>query len=346
MNEKEFRAAIKNGLSGGYLIYGDEEYLKDRLVPMAVKSVVGDDDFSSVNLIETDENSFEPSFLEDALSSIPMMAEKCCAVCRVRFSELDEHEREAVYTALDILRRDPPVVLLFVIPAGYFDAGNVKKGKPSAEYRELTRYLEPVETPYQMAAGLKKWAAKRFSSDGIDVRDDALTYLVESAGPDMYSLSNEIEKITCFTLSKNMATLDKETVLAVCSESGELDAFALSNAVVSGNREGALAAIRECRDKRMNPISVIARMTSEFSNMLFVSVCMNNGMIKSEIAKKLGIHEFRVGKYMEALRDTDASSVRAVIERCVEVDTALKSSTGGFDLLERFVCTIPSKKRF
>ena len=346
MNEKEFRAAIKNGLSGGYLIYGDEEYLKDRLVPMAVKSVVGDDDFSSVNLIETDENSFEPSFLEDALSSVPMMAEKCCAVCRVRFSELDEHEREAVYTALDILRRDPPVVLLFVIPAGYFDAGNVKKGKPSAEYRELTGYLEPVETPYQMASVLKKWAAKRFSSDGIAARDDALTYLVETAGPDMYSLSNEIEKITCFALSKKAATLDKETVLAVCSESGELDAFALSNAVVSGNREGALAAVRECRDKRMNPVSVIARMTSEFSNMLFVSVCMNNGMIKSEIAKKLGIHEFRVGKYMEALRDTDASAVRAVIERCVEVDTALKSSSGGFELLERFVCTIPSKKRF
>ena len=116
--------------------------------------------------------------------------------------------------------------------------------------------------------------------------------------------------------------------------------------MVSGDRDLALAAIRECRDKRMNPVSVIARMTSEFNNMMFVSVYMRNGMLKSEISKKLGIHEFRIGKYMESLKDIETSTVRTVIERCVEVDAALKSSSGGFDLLERFVCTIPAKKRF
>ena len=346
MNEKEFRAEIKRGLSGGYLIYGEEEYLKDRLVRLAVKSVIGDDDFSSVNLIETDENSYESSFLEDALSSSPMMADKCCAVCRVRFSELGERERETIYTALDILKRDPPVVLLFVIPSGYFDEGNLKRGKPSAEYRELTEYLTPVEVPYQTPAVLGKWAEKHFASDGLQVAPNALSYLVETSGPDMYSLSGEIEKISCYAHSKGLTAIDKETVAAVCSENGELDAFALSNAVVSGNRQAALAAIRECREKKMSPVSVIARMTSEFNNMFLVSVYMKNGMLKGEISKKLGIHEFRVGKYMEAVRDVETAAVRTVIERCVEVDSALKSSSGGFDLLERFVCTIPAKKRF
>ena len=346
MNEKEFRAQIKSGLSGGYLIYGDEEYIKDHLVALAVKSVTGDDDFSSVNLIETDENSFEPSFLEYALCAVPMMAEKCCAVCRVRYSDLDEREKESVSASLDLLRRDPPVVLLFVIPAGYFDEGNLKKGKPSADYRELTRYLTPVEAPYQMAAVLKKWAERRFASDGLGVSPDALTYLVENAGPDMYALSNEIEKISCFAHSKGLSAIDRDALVPICSENGELDAFALSNAVVSGDREGALAAIRECRDKRMEPVRVLARMTSEFNNMLFVSVYMNNGMLKSDIAKKTGIHEFRIGKYMDALRNTDASAVRTVIERCVEVDSALKSTSGGYELLERFVCTIPAKKKY
>ena len=346
MNEKEFRAQIKSGLSGGYLIYGEEEYLKDRLVPLAVKSVVGDDDFSKVNLIENDENSYDPSFLEDALSASPMMAEKCCAVFRVRFSELGEGERENVYASLDILKHSPPVVLLFVIPSGYFDEGNLKRGKPSAEYRELTRYLTPVEVPYQAPAVLGKWAEKHFASDGLSVAPNALSYLIDTSGPDMYSLSGEIEKISCYAHAKGMTEVDRNTVAAICSENGELDAFALSNAVVSGNREGALAAIRECREKKMSPVSVIARMTSEFNNMMFVSAYMKNGMLKGEISKKLGIHEFRVGKYMEAVRDVETSAVRTVIERCVEVDTALKSSSGGFDLLERFVCTIPAKKRF
>ena len=345
MTDKEFRAEMKTGLSGGYLFYGDEEFLKRYYVALAVKSVIGDDDFSKVNLIENDEDQYDDSFLEDALSSVPMMAEKCCAVCRVRFSELKDDRRAAVYSALELLENAHQVVLLFVVPAGYFDEGNVKRGKPSPEYKELTKRLKPVEFPYQPSSVLRKWAAKHFASDGVNVSDDALSYFVDIVGPDMTALSSEIEKLICYALSKGGCPVTRETVDLVCSEYGELDAFALSNAVVSGDREGALAALRECRDKKQKPTSVIARMTSEFMNMLSVAVCVNNGMVKSEIAKKLSIHEFRVGKYMESTRDVGIPAIRAVVERSVEADASLKSSGGGYEVLERFVCTIPSRRK-
>jgi|GEM_PF-1857338 len=345
MTDKEFRAEIKSGLSGGYLIYGDEEYLKNYLVKLAVKSVVGDDDFSAVNIIETDENSYDDSFLENALASVPVMAEKCCAVCRVRFSELKEERKEIIYSALDLLKNNPQVVLIFFIPSGYFDEGNLKKNNPSADYKKLTGYLSPVGVPYQTASVLKKWVAKHLVSDGLTADDTVLSHFIDVAGFDMTALSGEIEKLTCYVLSKNENEVTKEAVDFVCSENGELDAFALSNAVVSGNRGTALEALKECRDKKQKATSVIARMTSEFMNMLTVAVCMKNGMLRSDISKKLGMHEFRVGKYMEAIRDVEIPAIRAVIDRSVEIDAALKSSGGGYELLERFVCTIPSKKK-
>ncbi len=345
MNDREFRAEIKSGLSGGYLIYGDEEYLKNYIVDLGVKSVIGDDDFSSVNLISSDENTFSPSFLDDALAAVPMMAERCAAVCRVRFSSLKESEKDAVYKALDALSDNPPVVLFFVVPAGYLDEGNLKRGRPSTEYKELTERLKPVSVPYQMASVLKKWVARHLEADSLTAPDDVLTYVVDMCGPDMTSLGAEVEKLSCYLLSKGRSDATAADVNFVCSSHGEPDAFALSNAVVSGNRAAALEALRECRDKKQKPTAVIARMTSEFMNMYSVAVCMKNGMMKGDIAKKLGIHEFRVGKYMESLRDIDIAGIRAVISRSVEADSRLKSSGGGFDVLERFVCTIPTKKR-
>ena len=264
MTDKEFKAEIKRGLSGGYFLYGEEEYVKSRLLNLAVKSVIGDDDFSSVNLIENDENSYSDSFLEDAISTMPMMSEKCAAVCRVRFSELKQTGKENIYSALSLLAENPQTVLFLVIPAGFFDEGALKKGKPSAEYKALSEYLTPVAFPYQTASTLKGWCERRLAQDGITAAPDALDMLVDSAGPDMSTLASETEKLACFALSKNIKAVTQREVSDVCSASGELDAFALSNAVVSGNRDAALSALKECQDKRQKASAVISRMTSEW----------------------------------------------------------------------------------
>ncbi|MBQ7715683.1 MAG: DNA polymerase III subunit delta [Clostridia bacterium] len=347
MTDKEFRAEIKNGLSGGYLLYGDEEYLKERLISLAKKAILGDDaDLAAFNLVETDENSYTDSFLDDAISTVPMMSDKVCVVCRVRFSELKEAQKKELYSSLDALSAAPSTVLFLVIPSGYFDEGNLKKNKPSSEYKELTERLTPVCFAYQTPAVLKKWELKRLSKDGIGASDASLDLLNGLCGPDMNTLSGELEKLVCYALSNKETDITERTVREVCSETGELDAFALSNAVVSGEREVALEAIRECRDKKQKPTYVLVKMTSEFMNMMSVSLCRDEGMTKEETASKLGIHPFRVGKYLEALRNVDPSAIRAVIDRCTQADDALKSSGASYEVLERLVCTIPAKKRF
>ena len=345
MNDREFKTEISSGLSGGYLLWGDEEYLKDHYLSSAVRSVVGDDDFSAVNLFECDAEDFDESFLFDAASAVPMMAQKCCAVCSVRFSELKESAKERVFEALSRAAENPSLVLLFTVPAGALDAGDLKKNRPSSDYTELTKFLKPVCFAPRNASTLKKWIARHFSNDGLFADDRTLSLIVDTVGEDMTCLSREIEKLTCYVLSQEKNTVTEDDVRAVCSGNGELDAFALSNAIVSGEREAALDAVRECRDKKQKPTAVISRITSEFVNMLTVSLYMKDGMTRDAIAQKTGIHQYRVGRYMESLRNTDHAAIRAVIDRCVEVDSALKSSGGGYELIERFICTIPAKKK-
>lgn len=344
MTEKDFKAEIKNGLSGGYLLYGEEEYLKEYYLDRAVEAVIGNSDFAEFNLIKTDEDNYSSSALADALASFPMMSEKVCVVCRVRLSTLSDKELDSLCQVLSTLP-DRPAVLFVSAPSGYFDAGSIRKNRPSAMYKKLSEYLTPVEFPHQTPAMLKKWALRHFEAEKISAEDTALETLCELCDYDMTVLGGECEKLICFAKACGQETITAQTVRELCSEYGEAGAFALSNAIVSGDKQAALRALKEYKDKRRSAVMVLSGIISDFSNMLKVSVYMKNGMYKIDIARKTGIHEFRVGRYMEAVKNTEPSAVRAVLERCREADTALKSSGIDYIALERLVCTMSAKAR-
>lgn len=347
MTDKEFKNEIKKGLSGGYLLYGDEEYLKKFYVKEAVKSVVGDDDaFSAFNLVNIDDDAYSSSALIDALSVLPMMSDKVCVVCNVRLSSLKEKEKSEFLETISKLSVYKHAVLLVVCPSGSLDAGNVKRNKPSALYKSVTKYLVPVEFPYGTPAVLKKWVLRHFERENLTADDRTLTYIVEAAGPDMLFLGTEIDKLICYTKSKGLSKVEHDYARLLCSDNGESEAFALTNAIIAGDRAGALEVIKESKDKKLKAISVLSKISSDFTNMLTVAVYMKEGLTKGEISSKTGLHEFRVSRYMDAARTTDIGAIRAALDRCRETDISIKTSSGSdYIALERLVCTMPAKKQ-
>lgn len=345
MNDKEFNTEISRGLSGGYLLYGDEEYLKNHYIKKAVSSVITDPDLASFNLVECDENSFSPAALADALATMPMMSDKVMVVFRVRISQLREKDKAALYEVLSELDKYPQTVLLLVACKGYFDAGAVRKNKPSAIYKKLTEHLVPVEFEYRTGAVLKKWIARHFEADGVTAGADVIDRIISVAGADMCSLTLEIEKLSCYALSTGSPEVTMSSVEMLCSDSGETETFALSNAIVAGDRAAALAALRVSRDKRRRATEVLSMITSDFTNMMKVSVYMEAGIYKDEIAKRTGIHPFKVSKYMDAVASSEQGRIRAALERCRDADAALKSSRIDYIALERLICTMPSRKQ-
>ena len=79
--------------------------------------------------------------------------------------------------------------------------------------------------------------------------------------------------------------------------------------------------------------------------MLTVSTLLASGLDKAEIAKKMKMHEYRAGLYVNAVRDTEPARIRAAAERLREADLLLKSTRLDYIALERFICTIPSRSR-
>ena len=131
----------------------------------------------------------------------------------------------------------------------------------------------------------------------------------------------------------------------VCCESREEDAFALANAVLAGDRRGALRALRGYRDRREEPVAVAASLGRVISDMLHVCILQNEGMSKKDIAALLKMHEYRCSLYMQAVNGMEPARLRAAVERCLETDRLLKSTDLKYIAVERLVCTIPAKRQ-
>lgn len=352
MNDKEFKAEIKKGLNGVYLLYGDEEFLKKYYLNEAKKAVLGDDDdFAVFNYVEIQEEDFSADRLREAAETVPMMADKVCVVAYADLTRYSDKKMNAASGRLDLLteavaeiKENDTSVVFIVCAAGAFDAG--RKNRPSSLLKAVSGCLNVVEFEYQSPAVLKKWVKKHFEREQLDIQDNALNYIVNAAGPDMTFLSLEISKLVCYVKSRERELVTLEDATLLCSENGELDDFALSNAIVSGDRGAALEALREAQDKRRKATVVLAGITSDFINMLTVSVYIKEGLTKDEIARKTGLHTFRVGKYAEAVRNVETAAIRAALDRCREADAALKASGIDYIALERLVCVMPAKRQY
>ena len=344
MTDTEFRDAIKKGeLSGGYLLFGDEDFVKGRYADDMCKAVC-DGQFEEFNVLKIEASETSAGKLEDVISMYPMMTEKKAVLLTGFYADnLREKELEAYIEVFSKLEDYPHTVLAVSVPAGAMDVGTLPK-KPSSLYKKLTAVLTPVQFDLKGNAALKKWINAHLAKSGVDVHFDTAEAMLVRCGRDMHVLNGECEKLAAYALA-HKAQATPAMVELVCCKNEEEDAFALANSVLAGDRTGALAALRRYRDRKEEPIAVNAALGRVLTDMLHVSLLQAEGMQKKEISLALKMHEYKCGLYMQALRGVESGRLRAAVERCLETDRLLKSTDLKYIAVERLICTIPAKRR-
>ncbi|MBQ7827114.1 MAG: DNA polymerase III subunit delta [Clostridia bacterium] len=344
MTDTEFRDAVKKGtLSGGYLLFGDEDFLKNRYAADMCNAVCGGQ-FEEFNILKGEASETSAAALEEMIAGYPMMAEKKAVLLNgFRPDGLREKELEAYLDVFSKTEDYPHTVLAVTVPSDGMDAGTLPK-KPSSVYKKLASCLTPVQFDLKGQAALKKWIGAQFAKAGAEAHFDTADAMLQRCGRDMNILHGECEKLIAYALSHNQQ-ITPATVELVCCKNEEEDAFALANAVLAGDRTGALAALQRYRDRKEEPIAVNASLGRVLTDMLHVSLLMGEGMQKGEIASAIKMHEYKCGLYMQALRGVEPARLRAVMERCLETDRLLKSTDLKYIAVERLICTIPAKRR-
>lgn len=340
IKDDAFRKQIKSGLNGGYLLFGDEDYMKAYSVNAARASVCDDPTFAFFNDIKIENIDYSASALLDALMPLPMMSEKkVVTVNGLNVGGLKPRELDELCDVLAALGEYDYNVLIITVPATLIDEGNLPKN-PSAVLKRLGEYLTPVHFETVSGARLVSWVAKHFAANGVNASPDVCAFLIDYAGRSMYTLSNETDKLAYYVLENGRDAVTKQDVLNVSNAELTTDAFGLANAIMEGRGADALDALQVLKFRRVDPIILMSEVSRTIADLTCIKALVDEGCPVPVIASTLKMNEYRVKIYAQGARDKSLAKLKAAVKLCAEADVALKSSQQGYLPIERLVCSL------
>ena len=340
IKENDFRKQLKSGLSGGYLFFGDEDYMKSFALRAAREAVCPDETFAIFNDMRIDAMDYSASALLDALIPPPMMTEqKIVTVSGLNMNALRQGELSDLYEALGELEKYDYNVLIISVPAEQLETGNIYK-KPSDILKKLSEYLTPVYFEPVSGARLTTWVAKHFEHNGVTASPAVCAELVNYCGRSMFTLSSETEKLACYALWHGRREITSEDIKNVAIAEISADTFALANAIVDGRYEDAMNALGVMRFRRVEPVVIMSEVSGVICDLVAVKALCADGLSPSGVAATLKMNEYKAKIYAGGAAGKSMKKLRRAVELCSEADLALKRSPQGYVAIEKLICSL------
>ncbi len=341
IKDADFHKQIKSAPAAGYLLFGEEDYLKDFAVRRAREALGGDAAFACFNELVIDALDYHPERLRSALMPPPMMAERKVILLRgMDFTAMRQSELDALCEVLAELKEYDYNTLLLPVASGAIDEGYLPR-RPSAQLSRLGEVLTLVQFERCTPAKLNGWCIRHFSHNGVAASAELCDALIARCGRNMLTLAGEIDKLCFYVLAHGRSAVTSEDIATVATACAEYDAFALTNALMARDTARALDVLAELKFRRVEPLLVLSEVIRAACDLLAVLLLTREGKTPAEISRQLKMHEFKTSLYCKQSASIGESGLRRMIAACTATDRALKSSSGqGYGALEQLICSL------
>ncbi|MGZ8695593.1 MAG: DNA polymerase III subunit delta [Gaiellaceae bacterium] len=167
------------------------------------------------------------------------------------------------------------------------------------------------------------WVAEQFGRLGIEADREACETLVALVGDDLAELESEVEKIATWAGAEPVTARDVE---ALAVHAREAPSWGLSDAWGTRDVGEALGAF-EADLHRTEPFLTGSRLASHVALVRNAQRLAAAGKATRDIAKELGIHEFRVRKALGHADQYAPDELDAAVVRLADLDAALKGAS-------------------
>ena len=343
ITEAVFKKKIESSPSGGFLFFGDEDYLKLHAIKYAKERVCPEPSLAVFNDMSLDYggNGFSVERFASAIAATPMMADnKIVVLSGLNVGDLKSDEMAGFYDAVASIEEFDFNLLIVSLPAGAVEASNPNKKVSFPEsIAKLCEKLTPVRFDSVPDAKLASWVVRHFDHNGVKVEAGVPTAMFAKCGKNMFTLVNEIDKLSFYVLANGRDAVSAGDVELVTSQNEEFEAFALGSAVTEGNAEKALRILGVMKAKKIEPVVILGELSSTFSDMLAVKHMTASRMSPVEIANAMKWKsDYRATKYQQVVSNIPIERIERAIELCISADLALKNSYGSYVEIEKLIC--------
>lgn len=302
---------IKNGsYEKIYLLYGTEEYLKKQYKKKIKDAICGED---TMNYSYFEGKDCDAKEIVGIAETLPFFADR-----RLVIMEHTGFFKSANDDINEYIEKVPETTCL-VFVENEID----KRGKLFKKIKDLGYVCEMAE---QNQASLEKWIVGILNQNGMKITKNSIEFFLKSVGSDMENISKELEKLICYSMGRDVITA--ADIEAVCTVQISSRIFDMIDAMSNKNRAKALELYNDMMALREPPMRILFMLARQFNIMLQVLELSGRGMANGEIASKVSIQPFIVGKVIKQLSIKNGFSGKMLVEAlkdCVNIENDIKN---------------------
>ena len=188
--------------------------------------------------------------------------------------------------------------------------------------RLLRQVAEIHGLPTPSGEALARWIKATVEQKGASIGPSAIGSLTDMVGGDLWSLDNELEKLSLFAAG---ARIEESHVNELVHQAREANVFAAVDAMIDGRQSVALSLLHQLRQDGREAPYIIAMVERQLRLLALARDSIDQGIPQRELGSRLGVNsQFVVRKTMEQARRHSWSDIMWRYQRLLEADLAIK----------------------
>ncbi len=178
-------------------------------------------------------------------------------------------------------------------------------------------------------AELKPWQLPKFIADYIKqnyskhITSSAAQLLVEMTGDEIGRLSSEADKLATFAENKKNITDEDVSILA--GQTRQINAFAVIDAMVIGDKAAAALKLRRLFEIDKNAeYTTVGAFAFHFRKMFTAKALLEKGLNQWQVEKKAGIWKNK-DQFFAQLKKTPLKKIALILSKLAEADYQIKT---------------------
>lgn len=294
-----------------YLLFGEEEFLKQSYKKRLRQAVAGDD---TMNYNYFGGKGLDVQELISLANTMPFFSDR--RLILVEDSGCFKAASDELMEALP----DIPDTTCMVFVESAVD-------KRNRLYKKVKELGSAVELKRQSASQLAVWAGRILAKNGRKITSSDMNLFLERTGDDMETIRTELEKLISYTMGQEIVAM--EDIEAVTTVQVTNKIFDMVAAIVAGKTKIAMDRYEDLLTLKEPPMRILFLIARQFNQILLVKEMMASGNDKSAIASKLKIPPFAAAKLMPQARNFTKEQLAGCVEACVETEEAVKTGRLG-----------------
>lgn len=279
--EETLKKHIKSGeLSGVYIIYGNEGYLKQHYANMICDKTVSKD-FADFNLKKLDGKETSLNEIYDCVSSFPMMSDYTCTLVKDFPLNNCISENGKVDKDFESVVSDMPETSILV-----FWIDTIEIDEKNSKWSKIIKYIESIGSSAKIdkrtRSQLEKLIIASASKRECNLSRENASYMVNLVGEDMSTLQNELNKVCAYVGSGDITKehIDKTIIVSI-----EAKVFQLSRMIVRGEADNAFENLSNLFKLREEPVIILSVLSKAFVDMYRVKAIKEKGVSYSKLSE-------------------------------------------------------------